>query len=102
MAETIVLIFFAMLFVGIYFQLRVVGVLKNEYLEIWESIGRPNFINNSISTSYKLHKFIWKKRYSKLDHPKIIKYCNILRYYQIFYLVLLPFLFCLFVFGLTK
>jgi hypothetical protein len=102
MAEIIILILFATLFAGIYFQWKAIEVLKCEYREIWNSIGKPNFINNSIYTSYKLHKFIWKKGYSELTNPNIIKYCSILRYCQIFYLGFLPILFFIFVLALSK
>jgi hypothetical protein len=102
MIDAIFIIFSLSLFVGVCIQWRAIRLLKMQFTDKWKSLGRPNLINNSIPTVYKLHKFVWKKQYIDLKDPDLFRYCNILRIYQIFYLIFLPILFVLFVFALSK
>ena len=102
MIDAIFIIFILSLFTGVYIQWRAIQILKVQFTEKWESLGRPNIINNSASSLYKLHKFVWKKQYVEMNDPKFLKLCSFLRHYQIFCLVLLPVLFILFVFALCK
>jgi len=61
MIELIIILFVFSLLVGVLLQWKTIKILKTQYTENWVSLGKPHFINNSIGTAYKLHKFIWKK-----------------------------------------
>ncbi len=102
MAEIIPFLLIVSLLLGVYFQWKTIDILKSAYTETWISLGRPHFLNNSIPTTIKLHKYIWKKQYEILNHSTVSKYCQILRGYQLFYLVLLPFIFTIYIIALGK
>jgi len=72
--------------VGIYLNSTFFSFLKKNYHELWKSLDSPSFfLNNSLKIQILMFKFIAKKEYLKYNNPRLIKRCNLLRFFNIAY-----------------
>ena len=75
-------------FIGLALYSGVLNTLKNKHGETWKALGEPSlFLNNSVSNSFSVQGFIFGKKYKELNDPDFTKQCNILRIFQLAYIL---------------
>ena len=84
---------------GVYLNYRLLRLLKEKHTDIWDELGRPDFLRNSIKNNLKVLKFLQTRQYAKLNNPKLSKICVALYNYSIAYLLF--FIIALIVFSMN-
>ena len=70
--------------------------LRTRHVHTWESLGRTTlFLNNSISNSLAVLRFLWRRQYRALADERFIRFAAFLRGYFAAHLVSFAFIsFC--------
>src|SRR4030095_5262182 len=89
-------ILFVMLFVscavGFVLQYVFLSRLRTRHAQTWEALGRPTlFLNNSVSNSLAVLRFLWRREYRGLADEQFIRFAAFLRGYLAAYFVLFAF-----------
>ena len=72
--------------------------LRSRHSQAWEALGRPTlFLNNSITNSLAVLRFLWRRDYLALDDDGFARLAGFLRGYMITYLVLFVLTMALFI-----
>jgi hypothetical protein len=72
--------------VGIPFVREFNHQLRQRHPEVWESLGRPSFWNNSMQNGFAMMRFLWKKEYEAVGDPEFTRVAAAVRTYNIVYL----------------
>ena len=60
--------------------------LRREHPEVWESLGRPTLImNNSPRNSLASLKYLFTAQYRDLPDQRFVRYCDLLRIFDLAY-----------------
>ena len=75
--------------VGLILQHVFLSRLRTRHARTWEALGRPTlFLNNSISNSLAVLRFLWRREYRDLADNELIRFAAFLRGYLVAYLLL--------------
>lgn len=94
---------FLLFVIGIFYNQKLINILKTRHVKLWQSLGSPSLIlNNSLDNNKQIWKFLRTKDYLKYGDPKLIKVGGFLRFFYIFYLVIFAVIFFAFVFLIAR
>ena len=100
-------ILFGMLFVscavGFVLQHLFLSRLRTRHAQTWEALGRPTlFLNNSISKSLAVLRFLWRREYHALSDEQFVRFAGFVRGYLAAYLVLFGVVIAVFLTGIGR
>jgi len=89
--------------VGFVLQYVFLSRLRTRHAQTWEALGRPTlFLNNSISNSLAVLRFIWRRDYRNMTDKQLIRFATFLRGYLIAYIVLFALVVTVFVASIRR
>jgi len=74
--------------VGFFGSYKMLKVLKLRHKDIWEELGKPTFILNSIKSNLSVFRFLKNKEYERIEDSDFISLCKFNRLYGSFYLII--------------
>jgi hypothetical protein len=89
--------------VGFVLQHAFLSQLRARHAQTWEALGRPTlFLNNSISNSLAVLRFLWRREYRGLADEQFVRFAAFLRCYLAAYVVLLALVVAVFVVSIRS
>jgi hypothetical protein len=74
---------------GLALQHNFLTRLRKRHTQTWEALGRPTLLlNNSLTNSFAVLQFLWRREYHALDDSQSVKLAGILRVFLAVYVLL--------------
>jgi hypothetical protein len=85
--------------IGITLTSRFHRLLRERHPDVYDSLGRPSFRNNSAENGWASLRFILAGHFETLDDPEVVRLCRVIR---IFFFCYSVFFLCFVVFGFAS